>query len=243
MENSSKVLIIAGAILVVILLIGVGVMLMRNTSEPLEQVQDTSSSQGIEMLNSQLMPYVGNNKSASTIKELATKVMAIEGAENRNIELKTSGFTSTISDFSEIQAKLNNQKSYTVAFSYSTNGYINSITVTEKVPGAEEEIINGSNPIEIFNSQFTLYAGNNKSANEAITLLNLIKAEEDKAEKFLINIKLKTVSSGTWHHSYKVWFTGMEEYLKKNTEKTYKITFGYNKTNGFLSSVVIKENS
>ena len=51
MENASKALIIAGAILISILLISVGIIIMNAINEPVQQGASSAESQAIEMFN------------------------------------------------------------------------------------------------------------------------------------------------------------------------------------------------
>lgn len=127
MENASKALIIAGAILIAILLIGVGVMVMRGASAPVEQAQDVAASQAIEIFNSKFTGYAGK-QSAATVKALATAIESSNAVnDDRKIEIEAGSFAST---FSLVQANANNQKKYTVTFTY-TDGYIKNVKIEE----------------------------------------------------------------------------------------------------------------
>ena len=83
MENASKALIIAGAILIAILLIGIGVMVMRGASAPVEQATDQASAQAIEMYNSKFAGYAGIQTSA-VAKELLNQVIATNATNPNN---------------------------------------------------------------------------------------------------------------------------------------------------------------
>lgn len=123
MENASKALIIAGAILISIVLIGIGVTVVNSINEPLDQATDSATAQAIEMFNTNFTQYEGNNVRGSKIKQLASKVNAVNGTnEERQVTLTYTG-TLTASS-------VNSQKTYTVEFGYDS-GYINEITVTE----------------------------------------------------------------------------------------------------------------
>lgn len=76
MENASKALIMAGAILLAILIISLGVMVFRNMSNSV--VNDTSlDKQTITAFNSKIQAYVGNNKTGSQVNTLRDIVISI----------------------------------------------------------------------------------------------------------------------------------------------------------------------
>ena len=94
MENASKALIIAGAILLAILLISLGIMIFN-------QAQDTVSSSGmsqaeVQSFNSKFTKYEGDAIRGSQVKSLIQEVRASnssDGAEGngRGIALKLAG--------------------------------------------------------------------------------------------------------------------------------------------------------
>jgi hypothetical protein len=93
MENASKALIIAGAILIAILLIGLGVTVMRNAAAPIDQAADVSKGQTIEMFNSKFTSYAGM-QSASAVKALITAIQSSNGV-NANLQIVSKRFSNT----------------------------------------------------------------------------------------------------------------------------------------------------
>ena len=87
MENASKALIIAGAILIAILLISVGIIVMNNTNKPIDAAAEESKSQAAQIFNSKFESYVGTNKSASEVKSLINAV-ASNTDKNHGIAMK-----------------------------------------------------------------------------------------------------------------------------------------------------------
>lgn len=145
MENASKALIIAGAILIAILLIGLGVMVMRGANAPIEQAQDTAASQAIEIFNSKFTGYAGV-QSAATAKALVTSIIS-SNAVNSELQIKPLNCVvtgATLTQLNSIQSNLNNQKKYMVTFTYATaanalvannhtqEGYIYKVTIKEQ---------------------------------------------------------------------------------------------------------------
>ena len=124
MENASKALIIAGAILLAILLISLGIMIFT-------QAQDTVTNSGmseaeLQSFNSKFLKYEGNMK-GTMVKSLIQEVSSNNGNENnaeRKVSLNDKEFPATNS--------INNNSTYSVVMKYdSTTGRINQIDVYE----------------------------------------------------------------------------------------------------------------
>ena len=76
MENASKALIIAGAILITIVVVSLGVVLFNRMSDS-ARAQGDMTAQQISAFNSKLTPYFGNNISGSQVNALIDRVTAI----------------------------------------------------------------------------------------------------------------------------------------------------------------------
>jgi len=87
MENASKALIIAGAILISILIIGLGVYIYGNASSTIKKA-DLSSTEA-QAHNGTFTNYFGDRKSASEVKQLITLI------RNNNISASTGEDAST----------------------------------------------------------------------------------------------------------------------------------------------------
>lgn len=122
MENASKALIIAGAILISILLISVGIIIMNSTGSVTDQVGSQADSMAIQTFNGQFTSYEGSNKSASQVRSLQSAVNASNASNSHQVTL--SGTLPT----------LNNTSKYTISFTYGTSGndkgYITTYSVT-----------------------------------------------------------------------------------------------------------------
>ena len=81
MENASKALIIAGAILVAILLISVGILIIKSLRKPIDQVSQVSDSQAIQTFNSKFSNYAGNYQTADEVQSLIILVMASNASD------------------------------------------------------------------------------------------------------------------------------------------------------------------
>ena len=70
MENASKALIIAGAILIAIILITVGIVVMNSMNSPIDNADKEIKSQTAQMFNKKFEKYAGEGKTAEQVKEL-----------------------------------------------------------------------------------------------------------------------------------------------------------------------------
>ena len=140
MENASKALIIAGAILISILLISVGIIVMNSINDPIDQAGGQAKGQAVEMFNSKFTGYAGDQKS-SAVKALMTSIQSSNGTDKaheisakvgKSSTMGVTGTTASTANIATIQANLNSQKTYNIQFGYDGDGYINSVTVTEK---------------------------------------------------------------------------------------------------------------
>ena len=134
MENASKALIIAGAILIAILLISIGIILINSGRDVTSTGTAGMNSQKIQTFNSQFTAYEGKRK-WSEIKSRYNTVNASNATDSEHqveITVKTS------------ETELTSTKIYTVTINYSATGkekpngngntekgYIYSINISE----------------------------------------------------------------------------------------------------------------
>ena len=91
MENASKALIIAGAILIAIMIVSLGVVIFNNMGNTAKQAANMDK-QEIESFNAKITPYVGENISGSQVNALIQLVISID-----NAALKSGGTDKTVS--------------------------------------------------------------------------------------------------------------------------------------------------
>lgn len=123
MENASKALIIAGAILLAILLISLGIMIFN-------QAQDTVNNSGmtqaeITTFNNKFLKYEGTQK-GSVVKSLVNEVIA-SNADSSNPVVKVNGTGGGITT-----SDIDTTATYTVALEYNSNGRVANITYSTK---------------------------------------------------------------------------------------------------------------
>lgn len=134
MENASKALLIAGAVLIVIVLISVGMLIVQQASSTVDEAGNYSSKQAVETFNTQFTQYAGSQK-GSSIKTLLSSI-ATSNATNESGHIITVKFDTdstgktSASDINAIVSSVVNSKTYTVTISETgTDGYISGITI------------------------------------------------------------------------------------------------------------------
>ncbi|MBQ3145318.1 MAG: hypothetical protein IJB90_01870 [Clostridia bacterium] len=82
MENASKALIIAGAILISILLISVGIIIMNAINDPVQQGASVAESQAVEIHNSRFTGYAGQDVDYNTAKQCIVACNSTKGTDH-----------------------------------------------------------------------------------------------------------------------------------------------------------------
>ena len=132
MENASKALIIAGAILLAILLISLGIMIFN-------QAQDTVDNSGmsqaeITAFNNKFIKYEGTQK-GSVVKSLINEVLAtnqsLSTSEQVKVTLAKKGTGNEIKTATATPStkEVDTTQSYEVELTYGTNGRITIINI------------------------------------------------------------------------------------------------------------------
>lgn len=88
MENATKALIIAGAMLIAIILIGTGIMLLKPVSDVEEQTGAVSENMAASAFNSQFTPYIGKARPAVQARSLASIVIANNSKSEHKVSMK-----------------------------------------------------------------------------------------------------------------------------------------------------------
>lgn len=124
MENASKALIIAGAILLAILLISLGIMIFN-------QAQDTVTNSGmteaeLTAFNNKFLKYEGKQK-GTMVKSMMQDVMAnnANASDSHTVTVTLNG--TPITDTSDILTN----KTYTVTMQYGTSNTTDHTRITQ----------------------------------------------------------------------------------------------------------------
>ena len=108
MENASKALIIAGAILIAMLLVSIGIMLINSGRSLTATTTSNLDSQKIQTFNSQFTPFEGS-KTGAEVKSLINKVKASNAVDSEHqvvvIGTTKTGYSSqSISSINDIKS-------------------------------------------------------------------------------------------------------------------------------------------
>lgn len=145
MENASKALLIAGAILIVIVLISIGMVIVQSAQGIVDESSSMTTDQETATFNKRFETYQGTQKGA-TIQSLLSAV-SVNNAENKSGGRKISviikddkitaeGKDTGITDskiLSQISADIQTSARYKVVMSgRDADSYINEITIEKK---------------------------------------------------------------------------------------------------------------
>ena len=155
MENASKALIIAGAILLSILIIGMGMFIYNQAQDQIQKSAGQMSTEEINVHNSQFTSYVGNKVSGAQVKQLLNK-LAINagkyGEDDKNNPRKPlidivggksgegadnlkSNNSYSADDVNIAARGIISASTYKVTTNLDANGLVNKITI-EKASGS-----------------------------------------------------------------------------------------------------------
>ena len=121
MENASKALIIAGAILLAILIIGLGIFIYRQAANT---VSDTGMDQlAIQQFNGQFENYIKDNVSGTTVKSLIQLVKTNNAVENSSKTI-TLNYETGLNE-----SGINSVEKYDVSVKNASgnDGYVNGV--------------------------------------------------------------------------------------------------------------------
>ncbi len=151
MENASKALIIAGAILLSILLISLGIMVYTNAKGTIGNTN--LDSEEIQTFNTKISQYCGKKKTANDMNALVSAISAINGAQNgksdkhcveieANVDAnyftgdKASGYSTTTANNNKTVTKVSTNypnfssgKTYEAKYEVDDEGYIIKVII------------------------------------------------------------------------------------------------------------------
>lgn len=137
MENASKALLIAGAILICIVLISVGMLVLNSTTDVTDQVGDITASQAAQAFNNQYMNYAGMQKGSSVKRLIDTIATNNSVSTSRQINIIFVGEEGVLQEMqpNEIlkeMSKIVNSAKYEIrVIGMDNEGYVNSIMINE----------------------------------------------------------------------------------------------------------------
>lgn len=133
MENATKALLIAAAILVAIIIISLGLAVVRQGQEAVGNA-DMSEAE-MEAFNAKFKPYEGTNLSVSEVNSLLSAVLTHNqktADENGSNFVEVTAGTNGVSQATSATStsKVSGSARYTVTLEYS-KGLVNKITISQ----------------------------------------------------------------------------------------------------------------
>lgn len=132
MENASKALIIAGAILISIVLVSVGVIVV-NSLDPNKATKEFDQYT-IDQFNNNFVSNSGNNVRGTSVRTLLGHVITSNSSNEESEQVKVNSKTAS-ADISALRNAVINSHTYTVSLTYRTNGLVETITITDNAGG------------------------------------------------------------------------------------------------------------
>lgn len=133
MENATKALLIAAAVLIAILIISLGLVVYNNSANTVNQAN--LSSQEIQAQNEKFTRYNGKNKRGSEVNSL------LQTALNYNLNTTDDGNKVTVnhgketlvdSSSTSIEKQMDTSKLYDITVNYGgAGGLVDTITITD----------------------------------------------------------------------------------------------------------------
>ena len=124
MDNASKALIMAGAILISVMLVSLGVMLFSSASSQIEGAIDISDTNEVLMFNNQFLTFQGDQRGVA-INQLITKAIASNAKYYETVTI--NGATPSGDTLNSFERNGN----YSVSFDYNGDtGLISNIVIT-----------------------------------------------------------------------------------------------------------------
>ena len=135
MENASKALIIAGAILISILLITLGIIVYNGSKSTIDTSMGSLDSTAVQMTNSKIMQYVSNNQSAPMVSALINQLAAEANNNGGSVKVSLGSAKNKTSskDILALASSVKTGSRYKVEAGEpnANTGLIESVTITE----------------------------------------------------------------------------------------------------------------
>lgn len=134
MENATKALVMAGAILIAILLISVGIIIFRSTRGVQDQVGQTSEAMGVSIFNSKFTQYLGEKVSAVQVRNLISTIQSSNSkSPDHPITVVINSYVYNSNQMATAMGKITDPY-YEVKIhtngGYSNDGFIQKIKIT-----------------------------------------------------------------------------------------------------------------
>ena len=129
MENASKALIIAGAVLLAILLIAIGMMIFQGATGQVEQSLNAMSAHEVEAFNRPWNGFIGRPQRANQIQSLVNSVNVHNANNDARIEISHAQIEDDNGVYRISGGSLNSRYTYTVTANFDSIGRINELVI------------------------------------------------------------------------------------------------------------------
>ncbi len=134
MENASKALIIAGAILISIILISIGIIVVQSAGEVTDRASTSMDQQAITIFNQQFKDYEGDAQRGTNVKTLIG-IVSGNNTSNPNdlvsVTYGTNADKTAVADLDVIRQSIKNSSRYDIKCTTGAQGQITGITITD----------------------------------------------------------------------------------------------------------------
>ena len=130
MENASKALIIAGAILISIILISIGIMIIQSGQQLVDEAGGKMDQQALQAFNAEFVNQVGKQR-GSTVRSLIQTIQASNATHEDlpiTVTLNDTEFASN--EVGKAISQIKTSTSYNVEVDYSDAGRVNKVIIT-----------------------------------------------------------------------------------------------------------------
>lgn len=133
MENATKALMIAGAVLIAIMIIGLGMSIYQSATGIMNDTMGGLDELTISNFNNPLLEYEGDQR-GSKVKQLISKIITTNASNVGINDDRIISFNdkTTSTDLTAERTAIVSGATYTVSLTYDANGLITTITSTLK---------------------------------------------------------------------------------------------------------------
>ena len=129
MDNASKALIMAGAILIAVALVGMGVYLVSIISNPADSAVTLIDTQDVLTKNRQIEQYCGTSVKGSEVRTLLRTLETMNARDYFPDDIVPTGAV-TDTDAASVNS-INASARYTVTVTYDTDGFVDSVNIVK----------------------------------------------------------------------------------------------------------------
>ena len=131
MENASKALIIAGAILISIILISIGVMVVNSGQQLVDTAGSKMSQQDLQAYNADYLGYIGQQR-GSTVRSLIQTVQS-NNSTNKDLQIKVTVESESKEgqEVASLITKVKPSSTYEASVNYSDAGRVNELVISK----------------------------------------------------------------------------------------------------------------